>query len=106
MPSQERSSPRSSFDALAREDDAIRDALDRLRQVMPELAQAPPKGAKRAKPAPRKKPLTAAEFDRHLLAIGLMSRIPDTESDFDDPDDEPITIKGEPLSETVIRERR
>ncbi len=27
-------------------------------------------------------------------------------SDTDDPDDEPITIKGEPISETIIRERR
>ena len=64
--------------------------------------------AKRTKPAPQKprKPLTRAEFDQHLLAIGLMSQLPDTDADFDDPDDEPITIKGEPLSETVIRERR
>ena len=64
--------------------------------------------AKRAKAAPQKprKPLTRAEFDHHLLAIGLMSQLPDTDADFDDPDDEPITIKGEPLSETVIRERR
>lgn len=46
------------------------------------------------------------EFDQHLLAIGLMSQLPDTEADFDDPDDEPIKIKGEPLSETVIRDRR
>ena len=41
----------------------------------------------------------------HLIEIGLMSQLPDT-ADFDDPDDEPVPIKGEPLSETVIRERR
>jgi hypothetical protein len=41
-----------------------------------------------------------------MLEIGLMSQIPDTDADFDDPDDQPISIKGEPLSETIIRERR
>ena len=50
--------------------------------------------------------MTRAQFDQHLLAIGLMSQLPETDSDFDDPDDEPITIKGEPLSKTIIRERR
>ena len=52
------------------------------------------------------KPLTEDEFDRHLLAIGLMSQLPDTAADFDDPDDQLIEIKGELLSETIIRERR
>jgi hypothetical protein len=28
------------------------------------------------------------------------------DADVGDPDDEPITIKGEPLSETIIRECR
>jgi hypothetical protein len=28
------------------------------------------------------------------------------EIDDDDPDDQPVTIKGEPLSETIIRQRR
>ena len=51
-------------------------------------------------------PLTRAEFDQHLLAIGLMTQLPDTGADYDDPDDEPVPIRGEPLSETVIRERR
>ena len=65
------------------------------------------KTSKRAKAAaPAKKPMTREEFHRHLIEIGLMSRLPDTAADFDDPADEPIPIKGEPLSETVIRERR
>jgi hypothetical protein len=50
--------------------------------------------------------MTEAEFDQHLLKIGLMSQLPDREADFDDPDDVLVDIKGEPLSETVIRERR
>ena len=71
-------------------------------------ARTPAKNAKRAKaaPPPAKKPMTKDEFHRHLIEIGLMSQLPDTAADYDDPDDEPIAIKGEPLSETVIRERR
>lgn len=62
--------------------------------------------AKRAKPTKHKKLLTKAEFHRHLVEIGLMSQLPHTDADFEDPDDQLIDIKGEPLSETVIRERR
>src|SRR5438128_2119741 len=91
----------------AREDDVIRDALLRLQQAMPGDGAPARQSPKRAKPAkPKKKPLTAAEFDQHLLNLGLMSQLPDTDADFDDPDDQPIDIRGEPLSETVIRERR
>ena len=59
-----------------------------------------------AGPVPAKQPMTKEEFHRHLIEIGLMSQLPDRAADFDDPDDEPVPIKGEPLSETVIRERR
>lgn len=50
--------------------------------------------------------MTEQDFLNHLLKIGLMTQLPDTALDFDDPEDEPITIQGEPLSETIIRERR
>ena len=63
-------------------------------------------GRRLSKPAQQKKPLTRAEFDQKLLELGLITQLPDTATDFDDPDDEPIAIEGEPLSETVIRERR
>jgi putative addiction module CopG family antidote len=89
----------------AREDDVIRDALTRLKQDMPKANPARKK-TKPAMPATPKKPMTRAEFDQHLLEIGLLSQLPDTEADFDDPDDQLVEIKGEPLSETVIRERR
>jgi hypothetical protein len=58
--------------------------------------------------APRKKPLTADELNRRLLAEGRLASLPDPALDIDDddPDDQPIAIEGEPLSETIIRERR
>ena len=96
----------------AREDDVIRDALTRLQQAMPEAVLPPAKSTKRAKakataPVP-KKPMTEEAFHRHLMEIGLISQLPNPAEDIDDddPDDEPIVIEGEPLSETIIRERR
>jgi hypothetical protein len=41
-----------------------------------------------------------------MLETGMISELPDTSADFDDPDDELIEVEGEPLSETIIRERR
>jgi hypothetical protein len=73
---------------------------------MPEETAMSNRPTKRAKPAKQKMPLTKGEFHRHLVEIGLMSQVPDTEADFEDPDDPLIDIEGEPLSETVIRERR
>ena len=72
-------------------------------------ARAPGKAAKRAKPAaPKKKPMTADELNRRLLAEGRLASLPDPALDIDDddPDDQPIAIEGEPLSETILRERR
>jgi len=64
--------------------------------------------AKRAEAATQepKKPTTEAELLQYMLATGRISQLPDTAADFDDPDDQLIEIKGEPLSETIIRERR
>jgi hypothetical protein len=79
----------------------LRQQLDRqLAQPKASAARTPRKAA------PPKKKMTEAKFDQHLLKIGLMSHLPDTASDHDDPADVPVEIKGEPLSETVIRERR
>jgi len=47
------------------------------------------------------------ELERQLLAKGVISHIPmrdETDEEFDRF--EPIEVKGEPLSETIIRERR
>jgi Arc/MetJ-type ribon-helix-helix transcriptional regulator len=96
-----------SMGLYAREDDVIRDAVTRLKQAMPDTAAPSAKRAKRAKPVGKaiKNPLTIEELHQQMAARGLIT-LPDTAADFDDPDDEPIAIKGEPLSETVIRERR
>jgi Arc/MetJ-type ribon-helix-helix transcriptional regulator len=58
------------------------------------------------KPPPPKKLLTQEELDRYMLEVGMISEIPDTGADADEPEEELIEIEGEPLSETIIRERR
>lgn len=87
----------------------LRQRLDNeLARPKQPAAQPSPKGAGRAKHARPKRPMTEAEFQRHLLSIGLLTSLPDPSLDIDDddPDDAPVVIKGEPLSETIIRERR
>ncbi len=87
----------------------LRQQLDRQHaQPKTPAARTPAKTAKHGKAAPPRKKMTEAEFDQHLLRIGLISSLPDPAMDVDDddPDDQPVTIKGEPLSETIIRERR
>ena len=66
-----------------------------------------PKRARPVAPQPGK-PLTDEEFQQHLLSLGLITSLPDPALDIDDddPDDQPGFIKGKPLSETIIRERR
>lgn len=44
-------------------------------------------------------------FKRHLLQTGLVSQLPATPEAADE-DDVPVVVAGEPISETVIRERR
>jgi hypothetical protein len=47
------------------------------------------------------------EFERQLLAKGVITKIPtrdETDEEFDKFD--PSEVAGEPLSETIIRERR
>jgi hypothetical protein len=47
-------------------------------------------------------------LNQRLLAAGRIASLPDPALDIDDddPDDQPVIIKGEPLSETILRERR
>ena len=100
----------SSIKALSPEQvRQLRQQLDRQSaQPKKPTAPTPAKAAQRTRLAAPKKKMTEAEFDQHLLKVGLVSSLPDPALDIDDddPDDQPVTIKGEPLSETIIRERR
>ena len=91
---------------FASADDAVAAAWRVFEQT--KLGKGPAgKKATRAKPSPPvKKPVTEAEFLKHLMDIGLVTQLPNPAEDIDDDDDPPIVIKGEPLSETIIRERR
>jgi hypothetical protein len=89
----------------------LRQQLDRqiARPTTKPLAQTPGKSVKHATPATAKrKPLTADEFNQQLFGAGRIASLPDPALDIDDddPDDAPVPIKGEPLSETILRERR
>jgi len=49
---------------------------------------------------------TEDAFKRHLLASGLVARLPAAPDALGDEDDTPIAVSGEPVSETILRERR
>ena len=88
----------------------LRQQLDN-QVAQPKKPAAPPpnKAAKRSKSARAlSKPPSLGELHRKMMARGLIRRLPDPSLDIDDddPDDLPVPIKGEPLSETIIRERR
>ena len=74
------------------EDDVIRDALEQLRRHAPTPANGPR--------------MTEAEFKQHLLKSGRISSLPTPADPASRPVFEPIALEGEPLSETIIRERR
>lgn len=96
----------ASVDALS--PGQMRRLLRQLESRMATIAegkQPSRKAVKRGRSAPPE-PLASAELDQYMVRLGLMSQLPDTAADFDDPADEPVSIKGEPLSETIIRERR
>jgi Arc/MetJ-type ribon-helix-helix transcriptional regulator len=58
-------------------------------------------------PPPPRGPLTEEQLLQYMYEVGKITQLPDRSTDLDDDDDdEPIEIEGEPLSETIIRERR
>ena len=75
---------------FANADEAIAEAV-RLLRLQPTLSVG---GAR-----------TPEDVDRQLLARGLRTSLPNLAEDVDD-DDEPISVEGEAVSETIIRERR
>lgn len=50
--------------------------------------------------------LAEEAFKRHLLASGLVKQFPSALDAREDEDDAPIAVSGEPVSETLLRERR
>ncbi len=61
----------------------------------------------RQPPAPARRPLSEQELEQKLIESGFLASVPPTRDPATPPwNFEPITIEGEPLSETVIRERR
>jgi Arc/MetJ-type ribon-helix-helix transcriptional regulator len=76
----------------ASESDLLADALERLRSQVPLPV--------------RDSPGNEDEFKQQLLRSGLMASLPTPADPASRPFFEPITIEGEPLSETIIRERR
>lgn len=54
-----------------------------------------------------KSKMTEEDFERRLYEKGIISEVKPPITDFSRYDDyKPITVTGEPISETIIRERR
>src|SRR2546421_6317468 len=93
----------SSIKALSPEQ--VRQLRQQLARQSPQPKRPTPKpgkAAKRAKPAQApNNPPSIEELHRKMMARGLITRLPDPSLDIDDddPDDQPVPIKGEPLSE-------
>ena len=78
---------------FASPDEAIAEALRLLRR-------------KKREAICQRQPLTPDELNRQLLEAGLLSQIPPRPDPATYQEFSPIVIQGEPLSETIIRERR
>lgn len=77
--------------------------LEQIEQAKVSKTSARTKDRKIVEPT---QPMSLEELHQRMIASGKIARLPDTAADFDDPEDELIAIEGEPLSETIIRERR
>lgn len=77
---------------FASEDDLVAEAVREY------LSRRPPHAVR--------SPLTEQEFKRQLVAAGLMNGLPTPAAPEARPAAPPVQIEGEPLSETIIRERR
>jgi hypothetical protein len=54
----------------------------------------------------KKEPTSREEYEAYLLAKGVITHIPSRQIPPERQEFKPIAIEGEPLSETIIRERR
>ncbi len=83
---------------------SIHDKLELIELLVHELRSSV--AASDQGPASRINPLSEDEFKRQLLQFGLMNSLPTSPDSPPRPTFQPVTIPGEPLSETIIRERR
>ncbi|MHB1557320.1 MAG: ribbon-helix-helix domain-containing protein [Isosphaeraceae bacterium] len=74
------------------EDAVVRQALEEFREHVPASTSGPG--------------MTEAEFKQHLLHTGRVSSLPTPAPPGSRPVFSPIELEGEPLSETILRERR
>lgn len=71
--------------------------LRKVRELVDSLLES-----KKVKPK-----MTEEEFEQHLYEKGIISEVKPPITDFSRYDDyQPITVTGEPISETIIKERR
>ena len=82
-----------SLGHFASEEEALTQAVRLLRQRGQEL-QA------------KARPLSEDEWEQQLLQSGLLASIPSRPAAGTRREFQPVKIQGEPLSETIIRERR
>jgi Arc/MetJ-type ribon-helix-helix transcriptional regulator len=77
-----------------REEDVIREVRAWLRERDPE-------------PSTARQPMSDEEFRQHLLRTGRVSQLPAADRE-DRPQEpwNPIRVEGEPVSQTILRERR
>ncbi len=69
---------------------------DDLRRLIEMLSRAEP-----SEPA-----MTEEEFQMRLLSEGIISELPKPLAEREEEDFRPIKVQGQPLSETIIEERR
>jgi Arc/MetJ-type ribon-helix-helix transcriptional regulator len=83
-------------------------AIDKAFQLLEERYDDPGNHAEPHRDQGSAEKMLIDALNQRLLAAGLITELPDPAQDIDDddPDDQPIEIEGEPLSETIIRERR
>ncbi len=68
-------------------------AQAKVRELLDSLEPPPP-------------PVSREEYEKYLLAKGIITHIPSRQIPPERRDFKPVEIEGEPLSETIIRERR
>ncbi len=80
------------------------DKLELVEHLVHELRVVAASGTQ--SPAARIAEMTEEEFKQQLLKSGRVSSLPTPSDPASRPAFQPIPLEGEPLSETIIRERR